>query len=286
MQRPLWKHVTGGAALVGTGAALLSHWRYRSEMAKAVRAHAAVAVPRQQTDERFDPSQVADLPEIAQRYFAHAIAPGTPLFSVALIEMEGGFLLGDGDKHRQFAMKAREVIRQPGEFVWLPRLSSGVITISGSDGLADGEAWARFWINRTLPIAQQASSPDMIRSAGFRGAAEAALWLPTTLLPRNGARWEEAGPDRARVTVSGGGFPVTLLLTLGPDGAVREMVGQRWSNANADKVFRLQPFGGTVAAERRFTGFTVPSEIAMGNGYGTPDYFPFFQARVTGISYR
>lgn len=161
-----------------------------------------------------------------------------------------------------------------------------MMTVSGSDGLADGKAWTRFWVNGTLPVAQEASSPDMVRSAGFRGAAEAALWLPSTLLPRNGAVWEEAGSDQARVTTSGGGHPVTLLLTLGPDGAVREIVGQRWSNANNDKVFRLQPFGGTVAAERLFAGFTVPSEVAMGNHYGTDDYLPFFQARVTGISYR
>lgn len=117
MKRPSWKHVTAGAALVGTGAALFGHWRYRTAMREAARAHAAIAVPRTQTEERFDPAEVADLPQVARRYFAHAIAPGTPLFSVALIEMEGQFLLGDGDKPRHFAMKAREVIRRPDEFV-------------------------------------------------------------------------------------------------------------------------------------------------------------------------
>jgi hypothetical protein len=286
MQSPNWKQLAAGAALLGTGAALFGHLRYRSAMADAARIHAEIGTPRRETEKRFDPSEVAALPEVARRYFAHAIAPGTPLFSVALIEMEGTFLLGDEDKHQRFAMKAREVIRQPDEFVWLPRLTSGVMTVSGSDGLAGGEAWTRFWINGTVAVAQVPTSPDMVRSAGFRGAAEAALWLPSTLLPRNGAHWEQAGPDQARVTIQGGGFPVTLLLTLDDNGAVKEIAGQRWSNANPDKIFRLQPFGGTVIAERRFGGFTIPSEVAMGNHFGTPDYFSFFQARITGASYR
>jgi hypothetical protein len=286
MRRPTGKQLALGAALLGSGAALLGHVRYRAAMAEAERAFAAIARPSQPTIGRFDPAEVAHLPEVARRYFGHAIAPGTPLYTVALLEMEGIFLLGRRENHQTYAMKAREVIRAPDQFVWLPRLSSGPVTVSGSDGLVAGRAWTRFFLAGTVPVAAVESSPDLVRSAGFRGAAEAALWLPATLLPRRGARWEEAAPNRARVTIEGGGYPVTLELTLDSAGAVKEIVGQRWSNANSDKVFRLQPFGGTVTAERRFGGFTVPSEVAMGNHYGTPDYLPFFQARLTGASYR
>lgn len=286
MSRPTWKSVAASAALLGTGAALFGHVRYRSAMAEANKAYSLVALPKRPTMSRFDPASVAHLPEVARRYFHHSIAPGTPLFTVAMLEMEGTFLLGDKDGPKRYAMTAREVIRQPDEFVWLPRLTSGPIVVTGSDGLAAGRASTRFFIAGTMPVAEIGSSPDMVRSAGFRGAAEAAMWLPSTLLPQAGATWKEAGPDQARVTVQGGGHPVTLLLTLDADGAVREVVGERWSNANSDKVFRLQPFGGTVQADRRFGGFTIPSDVAMGNHFGTADYLPFFQARITGASYR
>lgn len=286
MRRPSWKQLAAGAALLGTGAALFGHSRYRSAMSEAQVAFDRIARPQRPTTRRFDPAEVAHLPEVARRYFAHAIAPGTPLFTVALLEMEGTFLLGDKASHQSYAMTAREVIRAPDEFVWLPRLSNGPVTVSGSDGLVAGAAWTRFFVAGTIPVASVETSPDMARSAGFRGAAEAALWLPSTLLPQRGASWEEAGPDKARVTIQGGGHPITLLLTVDANGAVRELVGQRWSNANADKVFRLQPFGGTVTAERHFEGFTIPSEVAMGNHHGTADYVPFFQARITGASYR
>lgn len=281
-----WKQLAAGAALLGTGAALFGHSRFRSARNEAEAEFNRLAMPRRPTTSRFDPAEVAHLPEVARRYFAFAIAPGTPLFTVAFLEMEGTFLLGDKDSYQSYAMAAREVIRQPDEFVWLPRLSNGPLVVSGSDGLASGKAWTRFFIAGTVPVASVDSSPDMVRSAGFRGAAEAALWLPTTLLPSRGARWEQAGPDQARVTIQGGGHPVTLLLTLGKDGAVREVTGQRWSNANKDKAFRLQPFGGTITAHRRFAGFTIPSEVAMGNHFGTDEYLPFFQARITGASYR
>lgn len=183
-------------------------------------------------------------------------------------------------------MAAREVIRAPHDFVWLPRLSSGPLTVSGSDGLVEGQAWTRFFVARTLPVATVATSPDLVRSAAFRGAAEAALWLPSSLLPSAGATWEEAGPDQAQVTLDGGGHPIVLRLTLDAAGAVRELAGERWSNANNDKLFRLQPFGGTITAHRSFEGFTIASEVMVGNHHGTADYLPFFQARITGASYR
>jgi hypothetical protein len=66
---------------------------------------------------------------------------------------------------------------------------------------------------------------------------------------------------------------------------VRAFTGQRWSNANRDSVFREQPFGGTVSGEGRFQGLTVPTRISAGNHFGTPDYLPFFQARVTKARY-
>jgi hypothetical protein len=75
-------------------------------------------------------------------------------------------------------------------------------------------------------------------------------------------------------------------LTIGKDGRVLEVIGQRWSNANRDRRFRLQPFGGTVMAEQRFGGFTIPSRVSIGNHYGTPDFLPFFQAEITDARYR
>jgi hypothetical protein len=74
-------------------------------------------------------------------------------------------------------------------------------------------------------------------------------------------------------------------MTLAPNGSVREVVGQRWSNANPEQVFRLQPFGGTISSEATFGGFTIPSKLRMGNHFGTDDFLPFFQVQVSGAEY-
>jgi hypothetical protein len=67
---------------------------------------------------------------------------------------------------------------------------------------------------------------------------------------------------------------------------VREIVGMRWSNANREKRFRLQPFGGAIEAERSFDGFTIPAKVAVGNHYGTDEFLPFFQAEITHARFR
>jgi len=282
----MWRKIAAGAAVLAGGASALAYGAYRSAMREAEEAHRTILLRPAPPPERFDPHMVAGLPEIAQRYFRHAIAPGTPLRSAVELEMEGTFLLGDKDKHQSYRMTARQALRAPEEFIWAPRLRSGAMTITGSDALVGGEAWTRFWLLGLVPVANVRTSPDLVRSARFRGAVESALWLPASLLPGNRVRWEQTGPNRARITLERFDPAIVLDLTLAETGAVREVVGQRWSDANPEKRFRLQPFGGAVSGESTFDGFTIPSAVAVGNHYGTERYLPFFQARITAARYR
>ena len=231
----------------------------------------------------FDPAMVSHLPEIARRYFTHAIAVGAPLHTTARIEMEGTFLLGDSTSFQSYAMTARQVLSPPSELVWIPIMRSGAISISGSDALVQGKGWTRFWINELVPVVNLHDSPDLNRSAQARAAMES-VWAPASLLPANGVVWDQTGPDTARLTFETGIEPVDL--TLAADGRVLEVVTMRWSDVNADRVFRLQPFGGTIEAEQTFGGYTIPSALKVGNLYGSPEHFPFFQARITAADFQ
>lgn len=281
----LWARTgIAAAALAGTGA--VAGWiARRRDMARAERAYAGLLAAPPLAQGRYDPAQVADLPDVARRFFAHAIAPGTPLPSVVRLTMDGTFLLGERDAFQGYEMTARQALRASDELVWMARMRSGAMTITGSDALVDGEAWTRFWLMGALPVGHAASSPDLVRSALFRAVVESAIWLPGSLLPGNGAQWAQTGQDDAQVTITRVAPAIVIDLRLDEAGAVREIVGQRWSNANADKVFRLQPFGGTASEHRSFQGITVPTEVAVGNHYGTADYLPFFQARITDARY-
>jgi hypothetical protein len=273
--------VSVGAFVLAGGGLAIAFGAYRSAMAETGGARTRLLERPRAPTRRFDVAQVADLPEVAQRYFRHAIAPGTPIYSGIELEMEGTFLLGDKNKFKTYQMSARQVLRPPEQFVWIPRLRSGAITITGSDALVGGEAWTRFFLLGLIPVANVRSSPDLVRSAQFRGAIEGALWLPSTMLPEKGTRWEQVGPNEARVTLASFSPAIVLRLTLSENGSVREVVGHRWSNANPEQQYRLQPFGGTMSAEATFQGLTIPMGISVGNHYGTEAYLPFFQARIT-----
>jgi hypothetical protein len=274
-----------GVPLLFGGAGGLAYVSYRDAMAEAEQAWRDIASRAAPSPTSFDPALVAGEPEVARRYFSHAIAPGTPLASTAELEMRGTFLLGSKAKHQSYAMRARQILRPPFEFVWMPVLKSGAMTITGSDALVGGKAWTRFWLAGLIPVADARTSSDMLRSAAFRAAMEG-LWVPSSLLPQNGVGWEQVGPDRARLTIRRTEPHIVVDLLLAEDGAVREVVGQRWSNANPEQRFRQQPFGGTAQGEAVFSGYRIPARLHVGNHYGTEEYLPFFQAEIIGAKHQ
>ncbi len=195
--------------------------------------------------------------------------------------MAGDFAFGTQDKPGVQPMTARQVLAAPQGFVW--QMSSGVV--SGSDGLSPQGSWTRFRIFGLIPVARQGFTEDHRRSAFARAVAEAVFWTPAALLPGPGITWESAGPDTARVTVRHGDLTQEVSLTLAPDGRPLSMVMPRWSNANTLKRWQIQPFGATFGRVATFQGFTVPVEVEAGNHFGTPDWFPFFRARVADLRF-
>lgn len=282
----LWSKIGLAAAAVVGGGVAAGYLSQRSAMIAAQQTYARIAAQPVPPVRHFDATQVAGLPEIARRYFQHAIAPGTPIYTVAELEMTGTFLLGDTKGFQTYRMTARQALRGPDQFIWLPRLRCGPISIVGSDALVGGDAWTRFWLLGLVPVAQEQTSPNLVRSAQFRAAVESGLWLPTNLLPENGVNWEQIGPNEAEISFLRLEPQIVLRLTLSGNGAVKRVVGQRWSNANSERVFRLQPFGGTVSNERSFDGLTIPARVSVGNHYGTDEYLPFFQATITRAVFR
>jgi hypothetical protein len=74
-------------------------------------------------------------------------------------------------------------------------------------------------------------------------------------------------------------------VTVGAERRPVQVVFQRWSDANPEKVHRLQPFGGFLSDFRKVGGYRLPFRVEAGNMFGTDDYFPFFLAEVTDIRF-
>lgn len=230
--------------------------------------------------ERFSPEMVADLPEPARRYFHYTIEPGTPLLPVAEIDMRGQFSLGNKDQPNYQPMQARQILAAPEGFVWSMRTRGGM-PMSGSDS----GSWTRFRIFWLIPVARLGGDPDHTRSAFGRYAGEAVIWSPAALLPGPGIAWEGVDENTARVTVRHGDLVQAIDVTVDAEGRPVVASFQRWSNANPDKVHRLQPFGATMSDFREVVGYRLPFHVEAGNMFGTDDYFPFFLADVTDIRF-
>ena len=228
----------------------------------------------------YDAALVRELPEPARRYFDFMIEPGTPLHTVVELDMVGELGLGTKASHQYNRMSAHQLLAPPHGFVW--QVSTG--PMSGSDGALPAQSWTRFWLYKLLPIVR-VSGVDHQRSAFGRTVAEAAFWVPASLLPSEHVRWEAIDDSSARVIVRYGSFEQAVDIKVGEDGAPGRVLIQRWSNENADKQFREQPFGGELAEFKAFGGYRLPTRIEGGNHFGTDEYFPFFKAEVTGVRF-
>lgn len=228
----------------------------------------------------YDSSMVADLPEPAQRYFNFTIAPGTPLYTVAEIDMGGQFSLGSQEKPHYQSMQAHQILAAPHGFIWRLNLP-GIIPVSGSDS----GRWTRFRILGFIPVARLGGDADHTRSAYGRYIAEAVFWTPAALLPGTGVSWEGVDENTARVTVTHGVLSQAVDVTVNAAGQATVVSFMRWSNANPEKLHRLQPFGGTLSDFRVVQGFRLPFRVEAGNMFGTDEYFPFFKAEVKEIRF-
>ena len=269
------------AVLLTTGVAL-GLWFHSRDRAQAARVWAALEAAREAEPQHFDPAMVEGLPEIAQRYFTRAIAPGTPLHRIVRLEMAGTFIMNG----TEMPMTARQILAPPARgFVWQAEVGTGLMRFAGSDGYhapATGpvESWTKFWLRGLIPLARIGGTTDHERAAATRVMLES-IWAPASLLPQYGAEWVQTGPDSAEVRFDDTRGIEPMQITLDSEGNPTEVWALRWTDANPEKVHRLQPFGGRMLEMTRHQGFLIPSRVELGNMWGTPEYAPFFLARIT-----
>ncbi|MFN4098453.1 MAG: DUF6544 family protein [Pararhodobacter sp.] len=272
-------------AAVLIAAAAFGLWVNSRDRAQAARVWAALEAVREADPPLYDPAMTAGLPEIAQRYFARAIEPGTPLHRSVRLEMEGSFIMNG----TPMPMTARQILAPPAQgFVWQAEVGAGLMRFAGSDGYhregAREESWTKFWLRGLIPLARIGGTSDHARAAATRVMLEA-VWAPASLLPQFGAEWVQTGPDSAEIRFADTQGIEPMQITLDAEGNPVEVWALRWTDANPERVHRLQPFGGRMLEMARHQGFLVPSRVELGNMWGTPDYAPFFLATITSAEF-
>lgn len=222
----------------------------------------------------FMPEMIADLPEPVQRYFLHAIAPGTPIATAVQLQLSGQFRLAPDQAW--MPMRSQEILSAKG-FVWKAKVGEGVRQMHGADYYANGTGRMRFFWG-VIPLVD-AHDADTMRSAIGRFAGEW-FWLPSALLPQQGVSWSAIDPQTIQASFKVEGEPITLTMVIDENGKLLKSFGSRWGDRTSDRHYAYIPFGGKFQSECTFGGFTIPSQIGAGWWIDSEQYFEFFQATV------
>ncbi|WP_337885806.1 DUF6920 family protein [Fischerella thermalis] len=228
------------------------------------------------TEYVFTEDMVASLPSPVQRYFLHAIAPGTPLASAVTLEMSGSFRLGE-DKP-WVPMQAKQRISLLKGFVWQATVGRGLSQFVGADYYIKGTGRMRFSLWGLVPLVNT-HTHDIARSSLGRLAGEF-VWLPSALLPQQGVIWQAIDERTVQASFVIDDEPVTLTLIVDSDGKVLQLSLPRWGDATEDGSWNYIPFGVEFQAEQQFGGFTIPSQMNAGWWFGTERYLEFFRATI------
>lgn len=267
------------AALGVAGLALLRRSDKRDDQAEWAR----LAALQPRTPKRFKASMLRGLPEPARRFFAFAITEGTLLFPVVTLEMTGSFAMGRKDAPHEKPMRARQILAAPHGFVWQME-TSGALGLSGSDS----GRWTRFWMAGLVPVGRFGDNKDHRHAAFGRYVAESLFWAPAALLPAvagEAVRWAKVDDATAEVCITHDGLEQRVEIEVDADGQPRLVRFQRWTDANPAKHYRYQPFGGYLSDFQSHQGYQLPMHVEAGNHFETPDYFPFFRADISRISF-
>ena len=206
----------------------------------------------------FSEDMIEGLPPAAQRYLRHAIAPGTPLAGAVRMRIHAFYQAedhGSGFWERRAVAPGRGGLWMTLSQTWPRWDSSDGFYIDGL-GVERGAAWSLIPLRFT-----QYTVPDITRLFQIRTMHES-LFVPASLLPERGAVWQALDDQSARVTVSLDGRSLPITLRIDPDGRLVEACFESW-NFKGGEHWRDVPTSITVAEERSFGGYTIPSTYTM-----------------------
>lgn len=233
------------------------------------------------TETIFTQAQVADLPEPVQRYFRHAIAPGTPLATSVHLTMRGSIRLAP--EQGWMPLQAEEILSTKG-FVWKATAGQGLMQMRGADYYTQGDGRMRFALWGLIPVIN-AQNPDVIRSGKGRFVGEF-FWLPAALLPERGVRWQAIDQNTIQAGLKVDGKSMTLTFVIDDQGRLLQSSLLRWGNQTEDKQYTEIPFGGRYQAEATFGGYTIPSQMGAGWWFDTDRYFEFFRVTIEQATFQ
>jgi hypothetical protein len=134
------------------------------------------------TQDRYDPSQLEDLPPPVARYLRKALEPGQRPIRSVRIHHRGEFNMAEsGENWTPFTSRQWTVVDRPG-FLWDARIRMlPGVRVHVHDGYISGRGILEARVLGLIPVAAQEASPELAEEELMRFLAESP-WYPSVLL--------------------------------------------------------------------------------------------------------
>jgi hypothetical protein len=228
-------------------------------------------------------SELATLPPVVDRYFRKVLEDGQPMIAGVHVRHTGTFNQSEtAEQWKPFVSDQQVVTERPG-FDWNAtiRMMPGV-PVRVHDAYVAGEGTLFAALFGAFPVADMRDRDEVARGELMRFAAESP-WYPTALLPSQRVRWEDAGPQSARVTFSDSPIQVSLLVAFTNDDLVESVRAEHRGRAVAGQIIPT-PWEGRVWNYAVRNGMLVPldGEVAWLPPEGRK---PYWRGHIADIAY-
>jgi hypothetical protein len=269
-------------ALLGAGAlgtAGYARHRFSRRIDECV--DALLAVPPPSGAGVFQARDVADVPEPARRYLAHAIPEGHPLGQSARVSQRGTFRSEEGGRWHPFTATQHIATAVPG-FVWDARIALlPWVHVRVMDAYVGGSGELEARLASVIPVARMRPGPALNEGELLRYLAEAP-WVPTALLPAMGVAWEAIDDRSARATLRDGATSASLVFTFNVRNEVERVSGLRPFRRD-DGTTEPRAWVGRWSHYDRRGGLLVPTEGEVAWATAGRER-PYWRGRVESVA--
>jgi hypothetical protein len=217
------------------------------------RTHAALAIEGEGT---FSKAHLDGLDGAARRYLEHALTDGATLAGSVDLRFGGTLRTERGGEPLPLDATAR-IAPGHGYLIALEIAEAGV---EGLESYAAGRAEARYVRHGFLPATDDGDHLD--RSSRARFALEHVL-IPSSLLPAAGVEWRNVDEQVAIARLRIDGEDLELTIRVDAEGRLLDARVPRHAALDRGGAFAVVPFVLEAAAERTYSGHTIPSEYRL-----------------------
>lgn len=222
-------------------------------------------------------ADLVGLPESVQRWLRWSNVVGTAYPVTVRLRQEGEFRMGQDRGWMPFTAEEYYTTDPPG-YVWnVTFRMAPLVTVSGRDRYADGQASILMRLLSLIPVAND-HSPGLNQGAMLRFLNET-MWFPAGVLSPY-ITWEPRDEVSAVATMRYGGVSASATFWFDDQGRLTNMTAERFDNAKKAMLAWSTP----ISNYGQFAGIRVPVQGA-GVWHYEQGEFPYIRLRVTDIEY-